>query len=135
MGKRIVKSVVEKLQKEVRSEAKRRGTERVEKHFRTGESRFMPQPRPVVGNRSRISAAVSLSTIIIGPPHLGQDQRSLGLAEEVSCSVCGARPSSWKQSGKVVACLRLARKPKLRMRTKPSGEQVQQEAAQELIER
>ena len=31
------------------------------------------------------------------------------------------RPSSWKQSGKVVARLRLARKPKLRMRTKPSG--------------
>jgi integrase len=40
---------------------------------------------------------------------------------EASCSVCGAPPSSWKQSGKVVARLRLARKPKLRMRTKPSG--------------
>ena len=50
MGKRIVKSVVEKLQKEVRSEGKRRGTERVEKQFRTGESRFMPQLLPPVGN-------------------------------------------------------------------------------------
>jgi hypothetical protein len=38
---------------------------------------------------------------------------------EASCSVCGARRSSWKQSGKVVARLWLARKPKLRMRTKP----------------
>ena len=44
MQKRIVKSVVEELEKEVRSEAKHRGTEWVEKHFRIGESRFMPQP-------------------------------------------------------------------------------------------
>ena len=43
MRKRIVKSVVEELEKEVRSEARHRGTERVEKHFRIGESRFMPQ--------------------------------------------------------------------------------------------
>ena len=73
------------------------------------------------GERSWISAAVSLSTTIIGPPHLGQDQRSLGPAVETACSVGGAAPSSWKQSGKVVARLRLARKPKFRMRTKPSG--------------
>ena len=73
------------------------------------------------GDRSWISAAVSLSTIIIGPPHLGQDQRSLGPEVETSWSVGGAALSSWKQSGKVVARLRLARKPKLRMRTKPSG--------------
>jgi hypothetical protein len=58
---------------------------------------------------------------IIGPPHLGQDQRSLGPAVEASGSVCDAAPSSWKQSGKVVARLRLARKPKFRIRTKPSG--------------
>ena len=44
MRKRIVSSVVEELEKEVRSEARHRGTERVEKHFRIGESRFMPQP-------------------------------------------------------------------------------------------
>src|SRR5467141_5062916 len=73
------------------------------------------------GERSWISAAVSLSTIIIGPPHLGQDQRSLGPAVEAFCWVCGVPPSSWKESGKVVARLRLARMPKLRMRTKPSG--------------
>src|SRR6266404_2029679 len=61
------------------------------------------------------------STTAIGPPHLGQDQRSLGLAVEACCSVCGVPPSSWKESGKVVDRLRLARKQKLRMRTKPSG--------------
>jgi hypothetical protein len=44
MRKRIVSSVVEELEKEVRSEGRHRGTERVEKHFRIGESRFMPQP-------------------------------------------------------------------------------------------
>jgi hypothetical protein len=44
MRKRIVKSVVEEVEKKVRSEARHRGTERVEKHFRIGESRFMPQP-------------------------------------------------------------------------------------------
>jgi hypothetical protein len=42
--KRIVSSVVEELGKGVRSEARHRGTERVEKHLRIGESRFMPQP-------------------------------------------------------------------------------------------
>src|SRR6267143_1370761 len=108
MRKRIVSSVVEELEKDVRSEARHRGTERVEKHFRIGE-------------RSWISAVVSLSTTIIDPPHLGQDQRSLGPAVEAFCWVCGVPPSSWKESGKVVARLRLARMPKLRMRTKPSG--------------
>jgi hypothetical protein len=44
MRKRIVSSVVEELEKDVRSEGRHRGTERVEKHFRIGESRFMPQP-------------------------------------------------------------------------------------------
>jgi len=43
MRKRIVSSVVEELGKDVRSEGRHRGTERVEKHFRIGESRFMPQ--------------------------------------------------------------------------------------------
>jgi hypothetical protein len=33
MRKRIVKSVVEELEKDVRSEGRHRGTERVEKHF------------------------------------------------------------------------------------------------------
>jgi len=44
MRKRIVSSVVEELEKDVRSEGRHRGTERVEKRFRIGESRFMPQP-------------------------------------------------------------------------------------------
>jgi hypothetical protein len=44
MRKRIVSNVVEELEKDVRSEGRHRGTERVEKHFRIGESRFMPQP-------------------------------------------------------------------------------------------
>jgi hypothetical protein len=44
MRKRIVSSVVEELARGVRSEGRRRGTERVEKHFRIGESRFTPQP-------------------------------------------------------------------------------------------
>jgi hypothetical protein len=44
MRKRIVSSMVEELEKGVRSEGRHRGTERVEKHFRIGESRFMPQP-------------------------------------------------------------------------------------------
>jgi hypothetical protein len=44
MRKRIVNSVVEELEKDVRSERRHRGTERVEKHFRIGGSRFMPQP-------------------------------------------------------------------------------------------
>ena len=43
--------------------------------------------------------------------------------------------SNRKQSGKGRARCRLARKPKLRMRTKPRGQQVQEEAAQELIDR
>src|SRR5208337_304407 len=76
------------------------------------------------GERSWISAAVSLSTTAIGPPHFGQRQRSLeSLVEEAFCSVCGsgAEPSNRKQSGNVVVRLRLAKKPKLRMRTKPLG--------------
>jgi plasmid stabilization system protein ParE len=44
MRKKIVSSVVEELEKEVRSVGRHRGTERVEKHVRIGESRFMPQP-------------------------------------------------------------------------------------------
>ena len=49
MRKRIVSSVVEELEKDVRSEGRHRGTERVE-NTRIGESRFMTQPRPAVEN-------------------------------------------------------------------------------------
>ncbi len=48
----------------------------------------------VGGERSWISVAVSLSMTIIGPPHLGQSQRSLeSLLSDMSCSVWGAAPS------------------------------------------
>ena len=120
MRKRIVSSVVEELGKDVRSEGRHRYGARGKTLSNWRESLHAAAVTNG-GERSWISEAVSLSTTIIGPPHLGQDQRSLGPAVEASCSVCGARPSSWKESGKVVARLRLARKPKLRMRTKPSG--------------
>src|SRR5260370_2404788 len=65
------------------------------------------------GERSCISAAVSLSMIIIGAPHFGQRQRPLeSLLPAMSCSVCGAEPSRGKESGRSVARRRLARKPK-----------------------
>ena len=52
------------------------------------------------GERSCISAGVSLSTTTIGPAHLGQSQRSVEfLVLEVSCAVCGAEPSNEKQRG------------------------------------
>jgi len=63
MRKRIVKSVVEELEKEIRSEARHRGTERVEKHFRgrtkldfgSGES-FDDYHRPTtLGARPKIA--------------------------------------------------------------------------------
>ena len=77
------------------------------------------------GERSWISAAVSLSMTFIGPPHLGQCQRSgsSSVEEACCCSACGccSEPNNCKQSGRSAARLRLAKKPKLRMRTKPLG--------------
>jgi hypothetical protein len=60
----------------------------------------------------------------MGPPHWGQSQRGLaGRTREAFGWVCGgpATLSSCEQSGRRVARLRLARKPKLRVRTKPLG--------------
>src|SRR6266567_3471856 len=59
----------------------------------------------------------------IGPPHLGQRQRgSDSWMGEVCSSICdGTVPSAAKHSGSSVERRRLARKPKLRMRTKPLG--------------
>ena len=53
------------------------------------------------------------------PPTFGQSQSGLvDWTEEASGWVCGGRaPSAAKQSGRSAACRRLARKPKLRMRT------------------
>ena len=44
MRKRIVSSVVEELEKDVRSEGRHRGTERVENTFELERVAFMPQP-------------------------------------------------------------------------------------------
>ena len=43
----------------------------------------------------------------IGPPQLGQSQASLEVAAITSGVACGAAPSNGKQSGRVVARLRL----------------------------
>jgi hypothetical protein len=43
-------------------------------------------------------------------------------------------PNSWKQSGRRVARLRVARKPKFSDAHEPRRQQVEQEAAQELID-
>src|SRR5271165_5663615 len=75
------------------------------------------------GARSWIWAAVSLSITSIGPPHLGQIQKAGartgrgpgGLTRFDSCTESSKRA----QSGSNRARRRLARRPKLRMRTKP----------------
>jgi hypothetical protein len=74
------------------------------------------------GERRRIWAAVNLSPTIA--PHLGQSQSGHGcLAAETAGSICGCgtTPGNCRQSGSRVERRRLARKPKLRMRTKPFG--------------
>jgi hypothetical protein len=68
-----------------------------------------------------ISAAVNRSMTFMGPAHWGQSQRSHGAGAEIWGCAAAAEPSDGKQSGKVVARRRLARKPKWRMRTKPLG--------------
>jgi hypothetical protein len=76
------------------------------------------------GERSWIWAAVHPSTTIMGPPQLGQVQRGPGcLAAETAGSICGCgrAPSTCRQSGSRVERRWLARKPKLRMQTKPLG--------------
>ena len=77
------------------------------------------------GARSWIWAAVSLSITSIGPPHVGQIQKAGartgrgpgGLTRFDSCTESSKRA----QSGSNRARRRLARRPKLRMRTKPRG--------------
>ncbi len=84
------------------------------------------------GERRRISAAVSRSRIIMGPPHWGQghEQGEGGVFGAPSSPPGGSsgvggklvgRPRSWKQTGKSALRRRWARKPKWRMRTKPGG--------------
>jgi len=84
------------------------------------------------GDRRHISAAVSRSRIIMGPPHWGQGHEKIegSVIDEPSSSSGGSpgmggkllgRPRNWKQRGKRAARRRWARKPKWRMRTKPGG--------------
>ena len=101
MRKRIVKSVVEDLEEEVRSEERHRGTERGKTPSNWRES-LHAAAVTTDGERTWISAALSLSTTIIGPPHLGQDQRSLGPAVEafagfaVSRRAVGRKVARWR---------------------------------------
>ena len=46
------------------------------------------------GERSWIWAEVNRSMAAIGPPHWGQNQRSLAAAVEASCLACGVEPSN-----------------------------------------
>ena len=61
---------------------------------------------------------------IIGPPHLGHFHRpgtGLSSAAASAMDVSGTDARHWKQSANSFARFRLARYPKLRMRTKPFG--------------
>ena len=102
-----------------KEEVRQEQNSRQEKTEERGETRFVERqgtPRPSVprraqisccrelshaaagtrsgGERSWISAAVSLSMTLIGPPHWGQSRRScVSWAVDSSGSVCGAEPS------------------------------------------
>ncbi len=71
------------------------------------------------GERRSSCAGVSRSMTCIGPPQSGHFGRLCDRGAWVVGSVALLR--SLKQSGSSVARCRLARKPKLRMRTKPRG--------------
>jgi hypothetical protein len=72
---------------------------------------------------------------IIGPPHLGQSQRWLdSLAVDAPCSVCGcctAPKAKWQESG----ASPVSEEAEVPNADEAFGKHVQQEAAQELIER
>jgi len=126
---------LKKLGEELRSAARHRGTQRVETRegFELEES--LHAAAVTSGEeRSWISAAVSLSTIIIGPPHLGKTKdrwtgggdRLLGLrcrAEQLEAKWQGGSTFAVGQEAEVADAHETFR------------EQVQQKAAQELIER
>src|SRR5260370_5227948 len=99
MRKRIVSSVVEELEKgrPFRGKAQRYGASG--KTLSNWRESLQAAAVTNGGERSWISEAVSLSMTIIGPPHLGQDQRSLGSAGEGSCSGFGAPPITWTERG------------------------------------
>src|SRR5664279_571839 len=79
------------------------------------------------GERSRSWAAESRSTTCMVPPQTGQFQRERVSSMDGDAGVAGCSrdpPSRWKHSGNSAARFRLARNPKLRMRTKPSTARV-----------
>src|SRR5271165_2691554 len=77
------------------------------------------------GARSWIWVAVSLSITGIDPPHMGQNQKVRTRTGRGPSGLTGfdsgTKSSKRAQSGSNRARRRLARKPKLRMRTKPRG--------------
>src|SRR5258706_6022979 len=127
-GKMLRRERVRKPEGEICPAIRRRATDRGDHAgFSCCGELFHAAMLPSGGERSCISTAVNLSTTAIGPPHLGQDQRSLGLAAEACCSVCGVPPSSWEQSGKGGARFGLAGKPQLRGGPKPSRDRGKRE--------
>jgi hypothetical protein len=77
------------------------------------------------GERSRICAAVSRSRITIGPAQCGHCQVAEPALSELA-RACDPESragvgSKWRQIGKSLERLRVARNPKWRMRTKPLG--------------
>ena len=89
------------------------------------------------GERSCISAAVSLSMTFIGPSHLGQRQRSLdSLVEGASCSAggSGCAPSKLKAKRQACGASAVGQEAEVADANETLREQMQQEAAQELID-
>ncbi len=89
------------------------------------------------GERSWSWAAVSLSMTTMGPPQLGQSQSGLvSLAVDavwlgLRLHHCEGLPAKWQESGPAP----VGEKAEMANADEAFGEQVQQEAAQELIER
>src|SRR5258706_5952881 len=80
-GKMLRRERVRKPEGEICPAIRRRATDRGDHAgFSCCGELFHAAMLPSGGERSCISTAVNLSTTAIGPPHLGQDQRSLGLA-------------------------------------------------------
>ena len=73
----------------------------------------------------------------IGPPHLGQNQRSLAVAMEASCLACGcgAEPSKLKTEWQGRGTPAMGQEAEMPDAHETFREDVQQEATQELIKR
>ena len=88
------------------------------------------------GERSWISAAVSLWTTTIGPAHLGQRQRSFEfLTSDVFCSACGADPSNWKTKWQGRGTFTVGQKAEMTNAHEALRKHMQQKAPQKLVDR